>query len=254
VAKFLVGRGTLLNTATVAVGAGIGLVAGSVIPTEYQDVVMGGLGLITVGIGVKLFLEAKNIVIVAAAVALGGILGLALGVHAAIEAFAEWAKQTFGGQGSSTFTEAIIVTSVLFCVGPMTLLGCIQDALEDKIELLAIKSTMDGFCAIFFAAALGPGVLVSAGVVLVVQGLLTISATPLKRLMRDEAAIGNASSVGGVMLLGIGFGLLAEPGFLPTDRSQLPIANFIPALFLAPAISSLAGQWAGRQKSPKNSL
>ncbi len=236
-------RGTLLNTATVAVGAGVGLAAGSFIPPAYKDIVIGGLGLVTLGIGIKLFLEAKNIVIVAASIALGGVLGQLIGVHAGIEAFAEWAKATFGGQGSSTFTEAIIVTSVLFCVGPMTLLGCIQDALEDKIDLLAIKSTMDGFCAIFFAAALGPGVLVSAGVVLIVQGLLTLAASPLKRLMRDEAAIADATAAGGVMLMGIAFGLLSVPGFLSVDPNSLPVANFLPALFLAPALSTLSKRW-----------
>jgi uncharacterized membrane protein YqgA involved in biofilm formation len=239
VAKYLVGRGTLLNTATVAVGAGIGLAAGSIIPEAYKDIVMGGLGLITFGLGTKLFLQSKNIVIVAASIVFGGILGMFLGIHSGIEAFAEWAKHTFGGEGSSTFAEAVITTSVLFCVGPMTLLGCLQDALEDKIELLSIKSTMDGFCAIFFAAALGPGVLVTAGVVLVAQGILTIAATPLKKLVSNEATIAEASASGGVILMGIGVGLLGETGFLQVDRSILPVANFIPALVLAPAIAAL---------------
>lgn len=250
-ARYLVGRGTLLNTATVAVGAGVGLAAGRLIPRDYKDLVLGGLGLVTLGIGIKLFLQSRNIVIVAAAIAIGGVLGLLIGIHAGIEAFAEWAKHTFGGEGSSTFTEAVITTSVLFCVGPMTLLGCIQDALEDKIELLALKSTMDGFCAIFFAAALGPGVLVSAGVVLVAQGLFTISASPLKKLVQSESAIAEASAAGGVMLMGIGIGLLAEPGFLTVDRNAMPVANFLPALLLAPMFAGLSEKWQAKKIGPE---
>jgi uncharacterized protein len=221
-------RGTLLNTATVAVGALIGLLIGKSLPHAYQDVAMSGLGLVTLGIGIKLFLGTKNILIIAVAVAVGGMLGLALGIHSGIESFAEWAKQTLGGQDNDRFTEGLIASSVLFCIGPMTLLGCIQDGLEGKIELLALKSTMDGIGAVFFAAATGNGILVTALVVLVVQGALTLMAGVLRPLADDEDMIGELSATGGIILMATGFGLL--------KIKELHTADYLPALVLAPLL------------------
>lgn len=237
--KMLVGRGTILNTATVAVGAGIGLLAGNAVPPEYKDIAQTALGLVTVGLGLKLFLQAKSILLVAAAMVLGGCLGLLLGIQSGIEAFAEWAKQTFGGQGSATFTEAVVSTSILFCVGPMTLLGCLKDALDDDIELIAIKSTMDGLGAIFFAATLGPGVLVTAGVVFIVQGTITLAASPLRKFANDEVMLAEATAVGGTILVAIGLGLL--------QLKNVPTANYLPALALAPMFVSLTRKFAKKE-------
>jgi uncharacterized membrane protein YqgA involved in biofilm formation len=217
-------RGTLLNTATVLVGATIGHFVGRGIPVDYQTIALSGLGLVTVGMGIKLFLGGKNILIVALAVSLGGILGLGMGLQAGLDSFAEWARITVGGQGH--FTEAVITSSVLYCVGPMTLLGCIQDGLEKKIDLLALKSTMDGIAAIFLTATLGDGVFVSAAVVLVFQGLLTLLARPLRPLAEDGEYIGEASAAGGTMMIAIGLGLL--------EIKKLPVAAYLPAIFLAP--------------------
>lgn len=236
----VVGRGTWLNTGTVLVGALIGLAAGASVPVAYKDLAQAALGLVTVGLGLKLFLQARSILIIAAALVAGGCLGMALGFQSGLEAFAGWAKQTFGAQGSSTFAEAIVSTSIIFCVGPMTLLGCIKDAIEDDLELLAIKSTMDGFVAIFYAATMGPGVLVTAGVVFVVQGAITLAASPLKRFADDKEMIDEATGTGGIMLAAIGLRLL--------EIKAYPVANFIPALFLAPLFVSLARKIAQRNR------
>src|ERR1700710_428388 len=123
-------RGTLLNTATVALGASAGCLLGKEVPGAYQEVALHGLGLVTVGIGISMFLRGKNPLIAAASVAIGGIIGLRLGIHGGIVDLAEWSKVTFGGKGGSRFAEGMITSFVLFCVGPMTLLGCLQDALE----------------------------------------------------------------------------------------------------------------------------
>lgn len=233
-------RGTALNTATVLVGSAIGLAVGNVVPEEYLNVVLSGLGLVTIGLGIKLFLGSKNIMIIAAAIALGGILGTALGFQNGIEAFGEWAKRTLGGEGSATFTEGVVTASILFCVGPMTLMGCLQEAVEKKIELIGIKSTMDGFAALFLTVALGPGVLVSALVVLVVQGTLTALGSRLQGFAKDERLIGEASAVGGPILLAIGLGLL--------EIKKVPTANFIPALALAPLFVVLGDLFTARKQ------
>ncbi|MFZ4506819.1 MAG: DUF554 domain-containing protein [Fimbriimonas sp.] len=226
-------RGTLLNTATVLGGSLVGLALGKSLPDAYREAVMSGIGLVTLGIGVKMFLQTRNILVVAAAVAIGAVLGTALGLQAGLEAFAEFAKAKFGGSNPGPFSEAIVTTSLLFCVGPMTILGCIQDAVEGKSELLSLKSTLDGFGAIFFAAAMGPGVVVTAFVVLVFQSLLTLLARPLQPLAKNEDAMAEISAAGGPIMLAIGLSLLSI--------KTLPTANYIPALFLAPAFV-LVGQ------------
>lgn len=209
-------------------GACIGLLIGESLQPDYQTIALSGLGLVTVGIGIKLFLGTKNVLIVAMAIALGGMLGLALGISSGMDAFAEWAKGTFGGEGNQRFNEGLITTSILFCVGPMTLLGCIQDGLQNKIELLALKSTMDGIAAIFFAATMGHGVLVTALVVLVVQSTLTMLAGVLRPLADDEELMSELSAAGGIILMGIGLGLL--------DIKRLRTEDYLPALLLAPLL------------------
>ena len=220
-------KGTLLNTATVAGGAALGMLVGANAPDSYMDLALAGLGLVTMGTGIRLFLKGENILATAIAVALGGILGLALGFQAGLEMFAEWAKGTFGGTGR--FTEAIVATSILFCVGPMTLLGCIQDGLEGKSELLALKSIMDGIAAFFFAAAMGPGVLVTAVVLFLFQGGITLAAKRLRKFAENQSAVAEMSAAGGAILLATSIGLMGVKSF--------PTANFLPALVLAPIIA-----------------
>lgn len=232
-------RGTLLNTATVAAGASIGLAVGKLIPGEYQSVALSGLGLVVTGIGIRMFLKSRNAIVVAVSVALGGVIGLALGLQHGLDVFAEWARTSLGGEKGS-FNEGLITASVLFCVGPMTLLGCLQDGLEGKIELLALKSTLDGIVSVFFAAAMGAGVLVSAAVVLVVQGALTLLAHPLRGLAGDQELMNDTSSAGGVLLMGIGLGML--------KILHLSMATYLPALILVPVFVI-----AGRKLSHKRS-
>jgi hypothetical protein len=221
-------RGTLVNTAAVAGGALVGLAIGNRLPPSFQQIVIGGIGLVTFGIAARMFLQSRNPLIVAAAIAIGGVIGTALGLQAGLEAFAEWTKMTFGGANPGRFSEAVITTSILFCVGPMTLLGCIQDAIEGKSDLLNLKSTLDGFGAIFFAAALGPGVLVTAGVVLVFQGLITLCARPLQALAQDEELMAELTAIGGPITFAIGLGLL--------DLKKIPTADYLPALIVAPLL------------------
>jgi uncharacterized membrane protein YqgA involved in biofilm formation len=218
-------RGTYLNTATVAVGAAVGLGAGAYVPLGYKTVALEGIGLVTSLIGVRMFFQTKNAVISVAAIVLGGIIGTMIGIPGLLDAFAEWCRHELGAGGR--FNEGLITSAVLFCVGPMTILGCLQDGLEGKIDLLAIKSTLDGISAFFLAATLGAGVLVTAVIVLVVQGAITLAAGRMKNLAADEEVMAEASAVGGAILLGIGLGLL--------NIKNMRMETYLPAIVLAPA-------------------
>jgi uncharacterized protein len=133
-------------------------------------------------------------------------------------------KNTVGGGGK--FSEGFVGATVLFCIGPMTLLGCIQDRLEGKSDLLALKSTMDGVAGFFLAASLGVGVVFSAVSVMLIQSLITLLAKPLAKLKDDEALLAELTGAGGPMMLAIGLSLL--------EVKKLPSANYLPALILAP--------------------
>lgn len=234
-------RGALLNFATVFAGALVGLLVGSALPERLKIVALSGLGLVTVGMSIKMFLQARNLLAVAAAVALGGVLGSAIGIDAGLQSFAEFMRQRTGGGDAAQFNTALVATSVLFCVGPMTLLGCIEDALENRLNLISVKSTMDGIAAVFFAAAsrsAGLGVLTTAFVVLVVQTVLTLAARALKPLADDEELMAEFTGTGGALLMGTGLGLL--------QIKSLPVADYLPALVLAPLFVSL-----GRRRTRK---
>lgn len=227
-------RGTLLNTATVALGALAGLAVGSGLPEGLLSTALAGLGLVTMGIGAKMFLESRNVLLVGAAMGIGGALGQAIGIEVGLNHLVEGLRQSIGGAGR--FNEAVVTTSVLFCIGPMTLLGCLEDGLEGKIDLLAIKSTLDGIGAFFFAATLGPGVLVTAAVVLVFQGALTLMAGWLRGLRDRPELIAEVTATGGCLMAAIGLGL--------ADIKKFPTANFLPALVLAGVFTALAARFA----------
>ncbi|MBI1333032.1 MAG: DUF554 family protein [Armatimonadetes bacterium] len=234
-------RGTLLNTATVTVGSLIGLAIGKFIPADAQGIALNGLGLVVVGIGVKMFLGSKNTLIVAGSIALGGILGYLLHIQTGLDQLAIWVKTSVGGGGR--FSEGLVAAVVLFCVGPMTILGCLQDGLEGKSELLALKSTMDGVAALFFTVAYGVGVLFSAAFVLIIQGALTLAAKPLSFLREDSELLAEFEGTGGPIMIAIALSLL--------DVKRLPTANYLPALLLAPltvlAVRRLSSRRAGAE-------
>lgn len=228
-------RGALLNTATVLAGASAGLALGRLLDSGLQSVAITALGLVTVGMGIKLFLAAESTLAVAGVLVAGGLLGKLAGVDAGMDALAAWMRAWMGG--GDGFNEGLVTAAVLFCVGPMTLLGCLEDGLEGKMDLIGLKSLLDGVAALFFAAAsagFGQGVLASALIVLVVQSGLTLGAGRLKGLARDERLLSQVTAAGGPILLAIGLGLLG----LAKIRSEV----FLPALLLAPL-----PQWVGRR-------
>ncbi|MGH2664066.1 MAG: DUF554 domain-containing protein [Actinomycetota bacterium] len=227
--------GTLINVGTVLAGTLLGILLGSRLPERVRETVMHSLGLVTLVVGVAQALEAFRppltdltrgaVLVVLGSVLVGGVIGELLGIERGLDRIGEILKAWFG-RGQARFTEGFVVASLVFCVGPLTIVGSIQDGLTGDFQLLAIKSLLDGFAALAFASALGWGVGFSALTVLVYQGALSLSATAAAGAF-SGSMIAAMSAVGGVMILGIGLRLL--------DLRQIRVANLLPALVLAPA-------------------
>ena len=207
-----------------------GLAIGKALPQDYQGLAQSAIGVGTLAMGIKLFLESKNILVPIGALILGGMIGHLLGFQDGINALGMWAQEQFGDT-SGKFQEAFVTTSILFCVGPMTVLGCLEDGLQGKIRLLGLKSILDGVSSVFFAASLGIGVLLSAGTVLLVQGALTLGARSMRKIAESEHILSEITGSGGLILIMIGLGLL--------ELRALPTADFLPALLFAGIAGSL---------------
>ncbi|OGG45924.1 MAG: hypothetical protein A3F84_16975 [Candidatus Handelsmanbacteria bacterium RIFCSPLOWO2_12_FULL_64_10] len=219
--------GTLINAASVLAGSAVGLAAGHRLPERLRETVMKGIGLMTLVIGAQMALKTGNVLIVLGGVLVGGVLGASLRLHDGLDAIGDALQRRFASAGDGRFSEAFVTSSLVFCVGPMTVMGAIQDGLTGDYHLLAVKATLDGFASLAFAASLGPGVVASTGTVLAFQGALTLFASQLRDALTSRM-IEEMTAAGGVLILGIGFNLLR------LDRIR--VADFLPALAVAPGI------------------
>jgi uncharacterized membrane protein YqgA involved in biofilm formation len=225
--------GTLLNVITVILGGTLGARLGARLPSQMRETVMHGIGMMTLVIGVQMALGTRNILIVLASILVGGILGEWLRVQARLDALGQALEARFArGEQAGTFTRGFVTASLVFCVGPMTILGSIQDGLVGDYTLLAIKSTLDGFAGLAFASTLGIGVAFAALTVLVVQGGISVTAmlfgSALGSVTRATPWVIEMTATGGVLILGIGLILL--------DLKQVRVGNLLPAIFIAPLL------------------
>ena len=219
--------GTLLNVSAVVAGSCGGLLLGRFIPERVRDTMLKGLGLLVLVIGVEMALKTTNVLILMGSILVGGIIGEGINIQAGLDWVAQVLQARFSTGSKGRFSEGFITASLVFCVGPMTLLGSIQDGLTGDFQLLAVKSMLDGFASLAFSAALGMGVAFSALTVLVFQGSITLAAGTLEGVLTDAMVV-EMTAVGGLMVLGIGVVIL--------DISRPRVANFLPALAIAPLI------------------
>lgn len=239
------GFGTVLNVATVLVGSGIGVLIGHRLPTRTRDVVTDALGLVTLlvaGLNVAALLDAEliaavgddtTVLVVLGSMLVGGIVGSLMRIEARLESVGGALQARLGSGGSETrerFIEGFVSASLLFCVGPLTILGSLSDGLGRGYDQLALKSVLDGFASVAFAASLGWGVAASALTVLVVQGSLTALAYGLGGLLPD-AHIAAITATGGLLLVGVALRLLRV--------KPLPVGDLLPALVVAPVLVQL---------------
>jgi uncharacterized protein len=223
--------GTAINVAAILAGTLIGVLAGARLPEGLQRRVLAGLGLVTLVIGVDLALAWRDTsaLYVLGAVLLGGLAGEALGIEARLAQLGDMIQRrvSAAGESSSRVSEAFFDASLLFCVGPLAVVGAIQDGLTGNYEALATKALLDGFASIALAATLGWGVALAAVSVLIYQGALSLGATLFEDALQGEA-LAALTSAGGVLIIGISLKLL--------DLTDVKVGNFLPALVFAPAL------------------
>jgi len=209
-----------------------------------RETVMHGLGLVTMVLGIDMALQSKNMLVVMGSVLLGGLLGEWWRLEDGLEALGRRLENRFqpsgNGNKGKSITRAFVTSSLIFCVGPLAVVGSILDGLMGNYQPLALKSMLDGFASLAFGASLGPGVLFAAGSVLVYQGSLSLIAhlfgTSLAHITAQTPAVVELSATGGVLIMAIGFILL--------EVKRIRVGNFLPAIFIAPLIVVLL-QWLG---------
>ncbi len=231
--------GTLINVVTVFFGTLAGVLLGDRFPERMRETMVSGLGLSTIGYAILSLIDSMSkqenvsakFIVVLLSVLIGSAIGEWVGLDALLSRFGAWLERKFGrsadAEGTARFVRGYIVASLVFCVGPMTILGSIQDGLTGDFSLLAIKSTLDGFAALAFAASLGIGVGFSIITIILFQGGLSLLAGVAQNVFTSPM-LAVLSATGAIMIIGIGITLL--------DLKKIRLANFLPALLIGPII------------------
>lgn len=223
--------GTIINFVAIVVGSVLGVLFGSRLSENLKTTVIAGMGLFTTAVGLQMFLKTENALIVLGALIFGAILGEWWGVEDGLQSLGVWLEKRLSGTsegGSSKFVRGFLTASVLYCTGPMAVLGSISDGLKGDYLTLSIKSVLDGFLSIAFASTLGIGVAFSALPVFAYQGSISLLAAQLNAIV-STSMLNEMTATGGVLLLGIGISSLLE-------LKRIRVGNFIPSLAIAPMI------------------
>ena len=242
------GIGTVVNVATVLLGAGMGVLLGNRLPQRTRELVTDALGLVTLLIAAVSAMAVLDpdlsafvgssapMLVVLGSLLVGGIIGSLLRIEERVESLGGWLQRRLQGdrsaEGRHRFIEGFVTASLIFCTGPLTILGALNDGLGNGADQLFLKSALDGFAAIAFAAAFGWGVAASVVTVVVVQGSLTVVGVALGDVLPDPhlAAI---TATGGLLLVGVALRLLRI--------REVPVADLLPALLVAPALTAAVG-------------
>ncbi|MBC7632071.1 MAG: DUF554 domain-containing protein [Flavobacterium sp.] len=242
-----VGIGTATNVATVIAGSGLGLLVGHRLSLRVRSTVTSALGLVTLLIAAQAAVQVSDpaltdavgtsapVLIVLGSLVIGGMLGSWGRLEDRLEAFGGWlqARLTRGDadEGRERFIEGFVISSLVFCIGPLTILGSINEGLGNGADQLLLKAALDGFAALAFAASFGIGVMASALSVAVIQGSLTLLGALLGSFL-PEAHLIALTATGGLILIGVAFRLL--------ELKVIPVADLLPALVVAPVLCQIA--------------
>jgi uncharacterized membrane protein YqgA involved in biofilm formation len=247
------GLGTLVNAAAVLAGSCLGVVVGHRLSERTRDVVTDALGLVTLLIAATSATAvadpafraavgaAAPTLVVLGSLVVGGVAGSILGIERRLEDLGGWLRErllrrTRGSTDRERFVEGFVTSSLVFCVGPLTILGALNEGLGQGSDQLLLKATLDGFASIAFAASLGWGVAASVLSVLVIQGAMTAVGLLLGDVLTD-AEVAALAATGGLMLVGVALRLLRI--------RAVPVGDLLPALVLAPALTALVAALRG---------
>lgn len=232
--------GTFINVAAILIGGTLGLFIGRRLPERIHRTVVAGLGLFVLAYGLYDFLKTQNPLVVLGGLLIGALLGEWWRIEDGLKRIGEMLEARFAGKDldSGRFLRGFLTASLVFCVGPIAILGAIQDGLDGNYSLLVIKSVLDGFASLAFASTLGAGVMFSAVMILIYQGGISLLAAQLNSVV-TPAMMAEMTAVGGVILAGIAISSLLE-------IKPIRVASFLPALFVAPLIVAVLA-WLGIQ-------
>ena len=238
------GLGTLINAGLVVLGSGLGVLIGDRIPEQMRITLLQVIGLVTIALGVSDAIDTRNMVFPLVGMAVGALIGELLAIESRLERLGERLQRRFargaegdtsevgevGEVGERNFVKGFVTASALFCIGPLTVLGAIEDASGQTPQLYIIKGSLDGFVSIMFAAMYGIGVAFSALSVLVVQGGLTLGGAGLDAVLDDRMRT-ELFAAGGIAVIGIGLNLL--------QVTKIRLANLLPGLVLTPVLVAI---------------
>ena len=235
--------GTWINAATVLAGTGLGLLLRGKLPAPMQRIIVQGVALVTLFIGVNMagslgqasVGRLDGVILGLVTIIAGGLLGEWWHIEEGLEAIGNRLRRAFRGSGS--FTEGFVAASLLFCVGPMTLLGSLNNGLTGDATLLGVKATLDGISSLALASTFGVGVGFSVLIILLYQGGISLAAGALAQVIPEPATdprILLITGVGGLIVIGVGINLL--------ELTRIRVASFLPALALAPLVSWIASR------------
>lgn len=222
--------GTILNVVTVLAGGSLGTFLGERLPEKMRQTVMHGLGLVTLTVGLSMALQTANVLIVMGSILVGAMLGEWWCIEERLQTLGDGLQRRVRVGQAGSLAQGFVTASLIFCVGPMAVLGSIRDGMVGDYSLLAIKSLLDGFAALALSSSLGVGVVFSAATVLIMQGGIALLAK-LAQFGMSEAMIAEMSATGGVIIMGIGLMLL--------DIKRVRVGSFLPAIFIAPLIVAI---------------
>jgi uncharacterized membrane protein YqgA involved in biofilm formation len=232
--------GTLINTAAVVVAGIAGTLVGHRLPARIRETALHGIGLMTILIGLQMALGANNQLVMLGSLVIGGALGELSDIDGALERLGRWVERTVEArlprsavataENGRSFSRGFVTASLVFCVGPMTITGAIQDGLTGNYSTLAVKSMLDTFAGLAFASTMGIGVAFAGGVVFLYQGALTLAAGWLREFL-TEPVRAEMVATGGLLIVGIGLNLL--------ELKRIRVSNLLPAVFLAPLVTAI---------------
>jgi hypothetical protein len=234
--------GTLINVGAIILGSLLGMLVGKRLSEKFRQTIIAGLGLFTLGYGLMTFIETANPLIPLGGLLIGALLGEWWRIEEGLEKLGTALKRAVirkegEGETQSRFVEGYVTASLVFVIGPIAILGSIQDGLAGDYEMLTIKAILDGFASIAFASSLGIGVAFSALTIMIYQGVITPSAGFFSQFF-SEAMMTEMTAVGGLILMAVAISSLLA-------LKKIRTGNFLPALLITPLIVFIVERFLG---------